>query len=126
MLDSHPLACGRELARRATEHGRSRADVAREIYNHCGHSLLRSYRLAYGLTLAQLVERVSEEYEAEHAVRCHLNTSRLSKWERGEEDPGKKYVALLCRTFAADPVALGIVAGMRDARMDPTCPPPGG
>src|SRR5437667_8176004 len=114
MVSTHALACARKIIRRADENGWPKAKLVHAIVEHCGHSRLRSHRLANGWTLEDVVEHVSREYEALNGGSCHLNSSRVSKWERGEESPGKKYVAALCRAFQSDPVSLGIVVGMRD------------
>src|SRR5512142_564569 len=122
-MDAHPLTCARRFVRQARSEGWPTPDLACAIHDHCGHSWLRAYRLSHDWTLEELAEQIRSAYsKLNNGERPPLNASRVSKWERGEEDPGRKYVPALCHVFNANPVALGIVAGMRDAN-EPNNPP---
>lgn len=118
MASPHPVSCARKLIRDADGNGWSRAQLAEAIHDHCGHSRLRSHRLAHGWTLEDAVQKVVMEFKSQNGTPCGLNTSRVSKWERGEEDPGKKYLTALCRVFHSDPLTLGIVAGIPEEEHD--------
>jgi transcriptional regulator with XRE-family HTH domain len=125
IADPHRLGCARKLIEQADSNGWPRAVLAQAIQEHCGHSLLRSYRLAHGWTLEEVVERVGRHVQTTAGNACGLNASRVSKWERGEEEPGRRYLVPLCRVFDTDPITLGLVDGVTvPAEPEPAAPPP--
>lgn len=118
MAIPHPMSCARQLARDANSSGWSLTQLAEAIRDHCGHSRLRSHRLSRGWTLEDVVQKIAEEVRSSNSTSCGLNTSRVSKWERGEEDPSKKYMTALCRVFQSDPLTLGIMTGTPEGEHD--------
>lgn len=102
--ESHPSRCARLLRRQATLRGAGINELAIEIHHHCGHTLLRAHRLARGWTLNQAIEKiVSECGQGESLV-----PSRISRWERGVDEPSRRYRDALCRVYRSDPVGLGL------------------
>lgn len=65
MASPHPVSCARKLIRDADGNGWSRAQLAEAIHDHCGHSRLRSHRLAHGWTLEDAVQKVVMEFKSQ-------------------------------------------------------------
>lgn len=110
MESTHNAACARRLIQAANVNGWSKPKLAHAIASHCGHSQLRAFRLAHGWTLDDVVGLIKQAVESTTDSTCHVNASRVSKWERGDENPGRRYLSALCQIFQSDPIALGLVA----------------
>jgi transcriptional regulator with XRE-family HTH domain len=95
-------------------HGQTVAELVDMISSHCGHTRLRAHRLARGWTLEQLIR----EMVAAAGVGGHLVTSRVSRWERGEENPSSAYRDALCRLYRTGPVELGLGTDYSTQRSD--------
>lgn len=100
----HPVRCAAALRRQAPQQGWTDHQLVDEITRHCGHSRLRAHRLARGWTLATLIDHIVAETE----VGARLVTSRVSRWERGDEQPSALYRDALCRTYRTGPVDLAL------------------
>lgn len=101
---AHHSRCAALLRRRAPHQGWSTDELVHAIVSHCGHSHLRAHRLARGWTLAHLVT----EMVAVTGVGQRLVASRVSRWERHEEQPSSLYRDALCRVYRTGPVDLGL------------------
>lgn len=89
--------------------------IARQIAGCCGHSALKSHRLAWGWTVEQAVNTFHAMCrEQELGTRGLCERSWLG-WEAGGQ-PNDDYRDLLCRLFQTGPVALGFG---RDYTPDP-------
>jgi transcriptional regulator with XRE-family HTH domain len=109
-VNSHPLRCAALLRRDGIEAARSAAQIAETIHRHCGHSRLRSHRLARGWTLAALITQIRELTREGQ----RLTPSRVSRWELDEDSPSAGYRDALCRVYRCGPVELGLCADFRD------------
>ena len=101
---AHPARCASLLRREAPQRGWTLAQLTDEIWRHCGCSRLRAHRLARGWTLDQLVGAMV----ATTGVGERLVPSRISRWERGAEEPSTGYRDALCRVYQTGPVDLGL------------------
>lgn len=100
----HPLRCAAALCRQAPQQGWSTHRPVEAIVAHCGHTQLRAHRLARGWTLATLIT----EMVTAVGVGQRLVSSRVSRWERDEEQPSAVYRDALCRVYGTGPVDLGL------------------
>ncbi|MGO4613012.1 tetratricopeptide repeat protein [Nocardia sp. 2YAB30] len=80
--------------------------IASEIANHCGHSVFKSYRLAWGWTVAQAVEQFHQMCRRENLAQRGLVVRSWMEWEAGAR-PSWDYQDLLSRLFSTNPVQLG-------------------
>jgi transcriptional regulator with XRE-family HTH domain len=100
----HPARCALLLRRQAPQQGWTLSELVEAIVTHCRHSRLRAHRLARGWTLVQLIS----EMVTVTGAGSRLVTSRVSRWERGEEQPSALYRDALCRAYRTGPVDLGL------------------
>ncbi|MEV6303883.1 helix-turn-helix transcriptional regulator [Actinoplanes sp. NPDC051861] len=100
----HRVGCAVLLRRQAQQHGQTISELADAIVTHCGHHRLRAHRLACGWTLDQLISHMISRTGTGHK----LGTSRVSRWERGEEQPSNSYRDALCQVYGTGPVELGL------------------
>jgi tetratricopeptide (TPR) repeat protein len=115
--DVVPLSARRELAlarqARARELviGTPPAGIASRIRSECepayGTTMIRAYRLALGITLADVVAQVRAWYEAEGRKAPRFGETLLSAYESGQKRPGPEYLHYLCAVYRADPQDLG-------------------
>jgi tetratricopeptide (TPR) repeat protein len=108
-----PLAAGRELALarqvRARELvvGTPPEGIAAQIRSECGTTMIRAYRLALGIALADVVAQVKAWYQAEGRKTPRFSETLLSAYESGQKRPGPEYLHYLCAVYRADPQDLG-------------------
>ncbi|MBV2364129.1 helix-turn-helix transcriptional regulator [Streptomonospora nanhaiensis] len=82
--------------------------IAEVIADHCGHTKVKSHRLAWKWTVQQAAEaarRLAEQHPDRYRGAAVAERSWKS-WEAGER-PNATYQDLLCRLFHTGPVALG-------------------
>jgi transcriptional regulator with XRE-family HTH domain/tetratricopeptide (TPR) repeat protein len=87
------------------------AAVAAAIRAECepafGTTWIRAYRLALGITLADVVAQVRAWYEADGRRAPRFSETLLSAYEGGQKRPGPEYLHYLCAAYQADPPDLG-------------------
>jgi hypothetical protein len=117
----HDLDCARRIRHvRLFQAGRPanpptalRDEIADEIKGCCGHSMLKSLRLAYGWgeedAVAAMVALTDD--------RAGLTTRSWFNWEAGSR-PGARHLDLLCRLFATGPVQLGFATDYSEETTD--------
>jgi transcriptional regulator with XRE-family HTH domain/tetratricopeptide (TPR) repeat protein len=85
--------------------------VASVIKDVCGARFgttwIRAYRLALGVTLADVVEQVRAWYESQGREQPRFSETLLSAYESGQKRPGPEYLHYLCAVYEADPQDLG-------------------
>lgn len=99
----HPPRCARLLRQQAPQQGWTTHQLVEEIHQHCGHSRLRSYRLAHGWTL----DTTAREITSSIGLDQTLSPSRICRWELGQDRPSANYLDALCRVYRTSPVDLG-------------------
>jgi transcriptional regulator with XRE-family HTH domain len=101
----------RRLRARGLVDGQSTAQIAAAIRQGCGAEFgttwIRAYRLALGITLADVVEQVRAWYHAQGRPQPRFSETLLSAYESGQKRPGPEYLHYLCAVYAADPEDLG-------------------
>lgn len=102
-LKPHPPRCGRLLRQQAPQQGWSTLQLVNEIHEHCGHSRLRSHRLAHGWTL----DRAAQEITSCTGAEQPLSPSRVCRWELDQDRPSTRYLDALCRVYRTSSVELG-------------------
>jgi tetratricopeptide (TPR) repeat protein len=108
-----PLAAHRELA--AARQVRARElvvgtppdGIAARIRSECGTTMIRAYRLALGIALADVVAQVKAWYQAEGRGSPRFSETLLSAYENGQKRPGPEYLHYLCAVYRAEPQDLG-------------------
>jgi transcriptional regulator with XRE-family HTH domain len=89
----------------------STAQIADEIHDRCGQvagtSRIRAYRLALGVSLADLVAQVRAWYASEGRAAPRFSETLLSAYESGQKRPGPEYLHYLCAVYRAEPPDLG-------------------
>jgi hypothetical protein len=84
-------------------------DIAQQIHACCGHSLLKSHRLARGWSLKEAVDRLIEVAGAQGLPARGADERALRRWEsRGHADAD--YQDRLARLYETGPVQLGFAA----------------
>lgn len=105
---SRPEAAVARLIRaRGLAAGTPHPKVAAQIAGQCGSSMIRAYRLALGIALADVVAQVRARYEADGRRVPRFSETLLSAYEGGQKRPGPEYLHYLCATYQADPADLG-------------------
>ncbi len=94
--------------------------IARDIAEHCGHSLFKAHRLAWGWTVTEAVDAFHQMCRREHVKPRGLVARSWMDWEAGAR-PNWDYQDLLSRLFHTSPVQLGWAADYTPAE-----PPPSG
>jgi tetratricopeptide (TPR) repeat protein len=108
-----PLAAHRELAvarqvrARELVVGTPPDGIAARIRSECGTTMIRAYRLALGIALADVVAQVKAWYQAEGRKVPRFSETLLSAYENGQKRPGPEYLHYLCAVYRADPQDLG-------------------
>lgn len=101
----------RRLRARGLVAGWSTPRIATAIREECrgyGTTWIRAYRLALGITLADVVEQVRARYEAQGRQPPRFSQTLLSAYESGQKKPGPEYMHYLCAVYGADPPDLGL------------------
>ena len=110
--------------------GAQPAEIAAAIVRECGSSVIRAYRLALGVALADVVAQIRARYEADGRPAPRFSETLLSAYESGQKRPGPEYLHYLCATYRVDPADLGFdrqcLCGMshRSQRMPGRAPIP--
>jgi tetratricopeptide (TPR) repeat protein len=101
----------RRLRARGLVCGQTPPQIASVIKDECGPvfgtTWIRAYRLALGITLADVVEQVRAWYEAQGREHPRFSETLLSAYESGQKRPGPEYMHYLCAVYGADPEDLG-------------------
>jgi transcriptional regulator with XRE-family HTH domain len=91
--------------------GLTAAQIAAEIYDRCGPSAgtsrIRAYRLALGVSLADVVAQIRAWYVSEGRTAPRFSETLLSAYESGQKRPGPEYLHYLCAVYQAEPSDLG-------------------
>jgi len=89
----------------------STAQIAAEIHERCaplaGTSRIRAYRLALGVSLADVVAQIRAWYASEGRPAPRFSETLLSAYESGQKRPGPEYLHYLCAVYRAEPSDLG-------------------
>ncbi|MEU9835918.1 tetratricopeptide repeat protein [Streptosporangium sp. NPDC048047] len=111
-MPTHNARCAEEIrARAVAAHGGALPlavlhDLARQIAACCGHSPLKSARLARGWTVAQAVAQLLQAGKAAGLPERGVEVRAWRRWENGQH-PGADYQDRLARLFQSGPVQLG-------------------
>ena len=91
--------------------GLNAAQIAAEIHDRCaplaGTSRIRAYRLALGVSLADVVAQIRAWYASEGRPAPRFSETLLSAYESGQKRPGPEYLHYLCAVYRAEPADLG-------------------
>jgi hypothetical protein len=91
--------------------GLSTAQIAAEIHDRCaqfaGTSRVRAYRLALGVSLADVVAQIRAWYASEGRPAPRFSETLLSAYESGQKRPGPEYLHYLCMVYRTEPPDLG-------------------
>ena len=91
--------------------GLTAAEIAAEIHDRCGPfagtSRIRAYRLALGVSLADVVAQIRAWYASEGRPAPRFSETLLSAYESGQKRPGPEYLHYLCAVYRAEPSNLG-------------------
>jgi tetratricopeptide (TPR) repeat protein len=105
------LALARQVRARELVTGTSPDGIAARIRSECepayGTTMIRAFRLALGITLADVVAQVRAWYEAEGRKAPRFGETLLSAYESGQKRPGPEYLHYLCSVYRTDPQDLG-------------------
>jgi transcriptional regulator with XRE-family HTH domain len=120
----------RRLRARGLVAGQTPPQIASLIMDECGPRFgttwIRAYRLALGITLADVVEQVRAWYEAQGREHPRFSETLLSAYESGQKRPGPEYMHYLSAVYGADPEDLGYRGTCfcgRSHRTGPLSPP---
>ncbi len=101
------LPVARQVRARELVAGTPPDGIAAQICSECGTTMIRAYRLALGITLADVVAQVRAWYQAEGRKPPRFSETLLSAYESGQKRPGPEYLHYLCAVYRADPQDLG-------------------
>src|SRR5258708_870039 len=105
------FAVAREIRAAALVGELNTAQIAAEIHDRCaplaGTSLIRAYRLALGVSLADVVAQIRAWYASEGRPAPRFSETLLSAYESGQKRPGPEYLHYLCAVYRAEPSDLG-------------------
>jgi transcriptional regulator with XRE-family HTH domain len=91
--------------------GLTTAQIAAEIHDRCaplaGTSRIRAYRLALGVSLADVVAQIRAWYASEGRPAPRFSETLLSAYESGQKRPGPEYLHYLCAVYRLEPSDLG-------------------
>ena len=91
--------------------GLTTAEIAVEIHDRCGPtagtSRIRAYRLALGVSLADVVAQIRAWYASEGRPAPRFSETLLSAYESGQKRPGPEYLHYLCAVYRTEPSDLG-------------------
>lgn len=119
-----------DLRLRAGEAGWTPWQLARRVHEGARTpTLLMAWRLADGLTQAQLADAV-RRLAADAGSPCAPSTpscQQISRWENGHDKPGAFYQGLLAAWYRTDPARLGLIGDLaliveQDHSASPTSP----
>src|SRR5215472_3968111 len=101
----------RQIRARGLVAGLRPGQIAEKIHDECGPasgtSWIRAYRLALGISLADVVAQVRARYVSEGRAVPRFSETLLSAYESGQKRPGPEYLHYLCAVYRADPPDLG-------------------
>jgi hypothetical protein len=101
----------RQVRARCLVAGLQPGQIAEKIHDECGPaagtSWIRAYRLARGISLADVVAQVRAWYVSEGRTVPRFSETLLSAYESGQKRPGPEYLHYLCAVYRADPPDLG-------------------
>ena len=122
----HEVSAARQIRARELVKGAPTAQIAAAIGGQCGISMIRAYRLALGIPLADVVAQVSARYAADGRSVPRFSETLLSAYESEQKRPGPEYLHYLCAVYQADPADFGyggrcLCGGSH--RPDPVAPP---
>jgi len=127
------IAIAREIRAMGLVSGLGTAQIAEDIHDQCGPvagtSRIRAYRLALGVSLADLVAQVRAWYASEGRAAPRFSETLLSAYESGQKRPGPEYLHYLCAVYRAEPPDLGYPGQCfcgRTHRAGPVRPQPSG
>ena len=84
--------------------GLTAAEIAAEIHDRCGPfagtSRIRAYRLALGVSLADVVAQIRAWYANEGRPAPRFSETLLSAYESVQKRPGPEYLHYLCAVKA--------------------------
>ncbi len=92
-------------------------EIAGEVRECCGHSLLKAHRLACGWTVDEAVVAIHAMCKEQKLGSRGLTGRSWLEWEAGAK-PNGDYQDLLCRLFATGPVQLGFATEYRETDED--------
>src|SRR5215468_9188193 len=105
------IAIAREIRAMGLVAGLNTARIAEDIHDQCGPiagtTRIRAYRLALGVSLADLVAQVRAWYASEGRAAPRFSETLLSAYESGQKRPGPEYLHYLCAVYRAEPPDLG-------------------
>jgi hypothetical protein len=101
------LAAARQIRARELVVGTPPDGIAARIRSECGTTMIRAYRLALGIALADVVAQVKAWCQAEGRKAPRFSETLLSGYENGQKRPGPEYLHYLCAVYRADPEDLG-------------------
>jgi transcriptional regulator with XRE-family HTH domain len=105
------LLLAREVRARGLVAGMTPAQVAEAIHSECGliagTTWIRAYRLALGISLADVVAQIRAWYASEGRAVPRFSETLLSAYESGQKRPGPEYLHYLCAVYRAEPSDLG-------------------
>src|SRR5262245_4280148 len=101
----------RQIRARGLVAGLQPGQIAAKIHDECGPaagtSWIRAYRLALGISLADVVAQVRAWYVSEGRTVPRFSETLLSAYESGQKRPGPEYLHYLCAVYRAGPPDLG-------------------
>jgi transcriptional regulator with XRE-family HTH domain len=101
----------REIRAAGLVGGLDTAQIAAEIHDRCvplaATSRIRAYRLALGVSLADVVAQIRAWYASEGRPAPRFSETLLSAYESGQKRPGPEYLHYLCAVYRAEPSDLG-------------------
>jgi transcriptional regulator with XRE-family HTH domain len=105
------IVAAREIRAAGLVGGLTAAEIAAEIHDRCGSSAgtsrIRAYRLALGVSLADVVAQIRAWYANEGRPAPRFSETLLSAYESGQKRPGPEYLHYLCAVYRAEPADLG-------------------
>jgi transcriptional regulator with XRE-family HTH domain len=110
-LHGSEIVIAREIRARGLVAGLPHAKIAEQIHEGCGPvsgtTWIRAYRLALGISLADVVAQVRAWYASEGREPPRFSETLLSAYESGQKRPGPEYLHYLCAVYRAAPSDLG-------------------
>lgn len=110
-MSSKEAETARRIRAQGLANGESFDTIAKTIYEHCterfGTSRIKAQRLAQGVTLADMVERVKAMSVRDQKPEPRLGETLLCAYESGGKRPGPEYLHYLCASYGVDPIDLG-------------------
>lgn len=104
------VAVARQVRARGLAAGQRSPEIAAAIVSACGITKIRAYRLALGVSLADVVAQVHARFEADGREPPRFSETLLSAYESGQKRPGTDYLHYVCASYRADPGELGFDA----------------